>query len=78
MNLSKHGQKVVEVDICHPPGGRPNQYFMILALALILVSFWCHFGSNCPLKICEQIDAQIDGEQIMEINETSMRRWSRN
>ena len=38
----------------------------------LLAPFWSHF----PLKIDEKIDAKIDAEKVMKIDETSMRKWS--
>jgi len=35
-----------------------------------------HFGSHFPLKIDEQINAKIDGEKVMKLDEKSMRKWS--
>ena len=39
---------------------------------LFLEPFWSHF----PLKIDEKIDAKIDAEKVMKIDEKSMRKWS--
>ena len=40
----------------------------------LLAPFWSHF----PLKIDEKIDAEIDAEKVMKIDEKSMRKWYRN
>ena len=39
---------------------------------------WHGFGSHFPLKIDEKIDAKIDAEKVMKIDEKSMRKWYRN
>ena len=36
------------------------------------VSFWMPFGDHFPLKIDEQINAKIDAEKVMKINEKSI------
>ena len=39
-----------------------------------LEPFWSHF----PLKFDEKIDVEIDAENVMKIDENSMRKWYRN
>ena len=39
-------------------------------------TFWCRFGSHFHEKSMKKVDAKIDAEKVMSIDEKSMRKWS--